>query len=373
MKVLLLSTYREPCGVATYCEALVSGLAEAGAETEVLAPFVESAEASLGPPLRLWSRSSATLGEAGRTVTRIRAARPDVVHIQHNLGLFSVRFLAAVALACAVLGIPVVATLHGRFDTRPARRRRLLAHILALSSARLVLHNEEHRRELRWRGRVDVIPHGLHAPPDRSIEAAKRALGVAEDERLVASLGFLHPHKGVLETIEAVAALRQQGRRLRYWVCGGCAEDAVSQNYLEALRARIRADGLEESVVLEARFLEDGDLMARLHAADLIVLNYRAGAGQGTSGAARTALSSGRPVAVSSAPIFDDLRDVTETLGGPLAVAIARLLDDPDVTERSRARTRRIADEQGWTAVAKRHLELYVRSLSRSARQTRLP
>ena len=82
--------------------------------------------------------------------------------------------------------------------------------------------------------------------------------------------------------------------------------------------------------------------MVELSAADWILLNYATDTSQGASGAVRRALSSGRPVAVSRAPIFDDVREAVHTIGdGPLAPAIAGLFND-QLAQDARARAQAV-------------------------------
>jgi glycosyltransferase involved in cell wall biosynthesis len=70
-------------------------------------------------------------------------------------------------------------------------------------------------------------------------------------------------------------------------------------------------------------------------------------------------MTAGRPVAVSEAAVFDDVRAATHTLSGPLDAALERLLDDPSIGEAVVARARAFCDAHSWPRVAARHLALY--------------
>lgn len=368
MRVIFLSTYNEPCGIATYTEALASHLAKVGVERHVIAPKRAGKPEADGPE-RLWSGHAATRIEAAATLGRVRRLRPHVVHVQNEPGLFSARFLAVIAAGCRLLGIAMAATLHARFGDDPKRNQRLWRQIRALGGSPLVVHNASHRRELLMRRQVEIIPHGVHPPGPRpapgALIEAKRALGLDPRLPVLAHFGFLHPHKGVLQTLEAIAELRQGGRALHYLVCGGSTSDPVSRAYVSALRERISQLGLEPAVTLEDQFLDEPALMARLRAADWIILNYQDGGDQGTSGAARHALRSGRPVAVSPADIFEDVREAAHTIEAPLARSIGRLLDDEALADETAERGRCFCEAHSWSRVAGRHLELYERMVGR--------
>jgi hypothetical protein len=120
-------------------------------------------------------------------------------------------------------------------------------------------------------------------------------------------------------------------------------------------------------VRMSGEFVSHARALLEMQAADLVVLNYRTGSHQGASGAARSALSSGRPLAVSPAPIFDDLRTAAHTLRAPLDRDIGALLFDETLRQRHLAGARRLCEEQSWERVAGTHLELYRRVLSRGA------
>jgi glycosyltransferase involved in cell wall biosynthesis len=310
-------------------------------------------------PPRLWSREHATLGEAREVGRYIRRTRPDVVHVQDNLGLVSARFLAGVTASSVTAGIPLVATLHGRRGRGLRRGRQFWSHVAAYGAAPLVVHNEAHRRELFPRPRVVVIPHGIATPAKPDVAAARAALGIAPDEWVLAHFGFLHPHKGVEPVLEALAALKRGGRRVRFLVCGAVPPDGDGQRYLEQLRRRVAELGLDGEVLLDGKFLAAAELSGRLAAADWILLNYQSGGEQGTSGAVRTALESGRPTAVSEAAIFDDVRDAVHTVHGNLAGALEELARRPELAIQVAARARAHCEDGSWASVARRHLALY--------------
>lgn len=360
LRIVMLSTFHESCGIATYTEALGESLTKAGAELIVLAPFLQASGQAVGEqPSRLWARNRASVGQALATFRALQAERPDVVHAQVNLGLFSIRFLALLSRLCRLSGIPFVATLHGRSGGRLDRRLGIAAMSRALRGASVVVHNEEHRRELSGH-RVVVIPHGIGAVAQRSRQNAKAQLGLGRDRPVIAHFGFIHPDKGIEAMLRAVAELRSGGfGELTYRVVGGTFPTEQSRGHLQHLRELTRSLGLEEAVHLGGEFASDERVLAELSAADWVVLNYSTGQNQGTSGAARHAMRGGRPVAVSAAPVFDDLRHAAYTVTPPLAQDLTRMLTDPVLSQETERRCREYCEENSWDRVAARHLELY--------------
>ncbi|MBX3184827.1 MAG: glycosyltransferase [Polyangiaceae bacterium] len=368
MRVAALTTFHEPCGIATYSEALLAALRAEGVAVDVIAPTLRAGTEPRGEqPPRRWRRDRASFGEGLQVFRDVVRLKADVVHLQLSLGFVSVRFLAALAQACRVAGLPVVVTLHDRSGDGLLRNLRLARTLAALRGATLVVHNGSHASEAqRHAGSVvRVIPHGIAAPLPRDGAACKRALGVPSERPVIAHFGFIHPDKGIEAVLHAVAALRARGQLVHYLVCGGAFPTGVSQAHLRHLRAEATRLGVAEQVSLEGIFLDDAQVSERLGAADLIVLNYQTGHAQTSSGAARHAFTAGRPIVVSSAPIFDDLRGSLYTLraspGSPAALAdeLACLLADDALRAKLASAVTVRADADSWPSVARQHIDLF--------------
>lgn len=360
MRIAWLSSFHEHCGIATYSESLVAELRER-ADVLVLSPQRIAGDEGRGEqPARLWNRNRAFAFEALRVRDAVRAHRPDLVHLQVNLSLYSSRFLFALVRLLRRDGVPVVATLHGRGGGSLGRRFKVRRLLVALGPAELVVHTEAHRAELA-RDRVSVVPHGIDPVIELPKADARAKLGLDAARPVLAHFGFLVPDKGVAEVMRAVAKLRRTHPGLRYWVCGAVHQTDESRACFEELRRLARELSLEDAVHLTGEFVPLDRAQVELAAADFIVLNYLTGGHQGASGAARRALTSGRPVAVSEAPIFDDVRDAMHTIRPPLDEALAALLDRPELAQSTTERARRFCDEHSWRHVAERHLALYER------------
>jgi glycosyltransferase involved in cell wall biosynthesis len=153
---------------------------------------------------RFWPAAPVTAALSPALVRRVRSLRPDAVIIQDYESL---RYDVLAPLFRAA-GLRVVALDTGgsarpsRVPWKPATRR--LAHRL------LAVHNQEASR-LRAAGhsRVEVWPvpvrTDVFVPGDRM--AARRALGLAGEERIVFSAGRLHPVKELPALADACSQL----------------------------------------------------------------------------------------------------------------------------------------------------------------------
>jgi glycosyltransferase involved in cell wall biosynthesis len=370
MRVVMLSTFHERCGIATYAEMLVPALESRGVVVSVISPKRQKSDSGWGDqPPRLWNRNRAFGFEAFATMRAIEEQRPDVVHLQVNRSLYSSRFMFDLVWLCTRGGIPVVATLHGRKMGSRGEDFKLWRLLVALRRLDLVVHTESHATELA-RGRVHVIPHGIDVRPRRGHTEARHALGIPENAVVITHFGFLFPDKGVDAVLAAVARLRATSHPdLYYRVAGAVYCTAESRRYFDALKAQVRLLGLGGAVTMSGDFLSDETLGLELEAATLIVLNYRTGNGQGASGAVRRALASGRPVAVSNAAVFDDVRGAVHTLAEPLDEALASALGSAALLAETAGRVRALCEADAWPKVADRHAALYAEvAAGRSAR-----
>jgi glycosyltransferase involved in cell wall biosynthesis len=102
---------------------------------------------------------------------------------------------------------------------------------------------------------------------------ARAALGLAINEVVLVSLGFLHPNKGFDRAIRAFAELPSGAARL--FVVGSLwRDDSMRRGYVDELRALAqRTPGVE----LRDAYLTDEDFDRWIVASDALVLPYREG------------------------------------------------------------------------------------------------
>jgi glycosyltransferase involved in cell wall biosynthesis len=362
LRLSLLTTYGEQCGIATYSEALVAGLSQHGVSVSVVAPRLRKSDTPRGEqPVRVWRRNGAGLLDAWRAFQQIRRQRADVVHVQITMGIVSPSFLFGLRQLCARARLPLVATLHeaggGSIMRRFARARLLWA----LRGAQLVVHEPDPDVV-----GAHVIPHGIADLAPRPRAEARGPLGLELDDLVLAHFGFIHPDKGIEEVLQVVAALRESRfPNLKYRVCGGTFANDSSIAHLAQLRDVVRTLHLESAVDLTGQFLSEARVSLEMQSADLVLLNYRTGNRQGASGAAHRALANGCSLVVTRAPIFDNLREAAHTLAGPLREELEALLQSPERRAEIAARAEAFCEARRWPRVAASHAELYRSALAR--------
>src|SRR5688572_14831597 len=97
MNILLISTWKTECGIATYTEYLAKALQSLGHEITI---FAEAKQKDLSPykdfedfnVYRIWKRSAAFESQFGLKsifdLIQRSNIKPNIIHIQHEFGLF---------------------------------------------------------------------------------------------------------------------------------------------------------------------------------------------------------------------------------------------------------------------------------------------
>ena len=276
------------------------------------------------------------------------APEPDpgaaVLHLQHEHSLVTPERVAQVAHDARTRGASLVLTEHTVL--RNATGAGGTTDAWEDDVAALVAHSAECAsllRERRPRQRVELIPHGCPTwfPPRK----ARRG-------RVVATFGFLEPHKGLTALVDAAAALGDRGEGIGELLLIGSTRAAWADEWFAGLDLPVpvrRVDG----------FLPEDEIARRLAAeADVLVFPYAQPRFAAVSGAVRVGLASGVPVLTSPTTWFSDLRHTTLQTDD-LAPGIARLLDDTALRDELSAAAREHCHVHSWANTARRHVDLY--------------
>ncbi len=369
--VAAISTYNSRCGIAEYSASLYRQMRGVG-RVRFLADrhaTPVSANAEVGVE-RVWNHREHGVADL---LAAIEAGSADVIHIQYNFGFFTLSDLAEL-IESASRFAPVVLTTHRtsqlQLPTGGVDRFESIASSLD-RCASIIVHQAFDHDALRQAGvttDIQVIPIGCDPPtrPDR--DAARRRNRLPMTPWIVATYGFLLPHKGFITLLEAVAELRRRG--IDAYCLGVCAlhTDPVSQMFLTEVERCIEELGLEDSVRLETRYLDDTDSKDLLRAADAIVLPY-AQTAESSSAAARSVLPLCVPIVTSTARIFDDIRTAVTQVDTPvnaadLADELERIWRDGDARQRSAAALQALCLEYSWADVSRRTRDVYVNAIA---------
>ena len=198
------------------------------------------------------------------------------------------------ALAARMLGIPLVATVHGRHYYADCASRRL-AYRLVSHIATMVAVSEDVKRFLvRTTGaaerRIQVVHNGIGRPaplPADEVGRRRLALGIGPGERIVGVVGSLYGVKGHRYLLEAAPRILEVWPSTTFFIVGTGAGEAE----LKAQAKRLGLDG-------RVRFLGfREDVEALLSLFDVFALPSLS---EGLSIALLEAMAAGKPVVATN-------------------------------------------------------------------------
>ncbi len=299
--------------------------------------------------LKLWFAM-----KAGLTALQMRGAGFDIVHahgeIHECLGLF---------LFCRMRRLPLVLTIHGGLNRRPAYKR-IAARVLPLADQIIAVSADiaDQVAELGIpRQRIAVISSGIWLQQFEQGDCAQQCQG---SRMRFVSVGRLDKTKGFTYLLSAMRILGG----------GWPGELCIAGDGPERLRLQAEAEELPRVRLLGAKQPEE---VARLLSqADLFVLPSvdLEGQAEGTPTALMEAMAAGLPIVCTDAGgirhlIQDGINGlvVPQRDSAALAQAIRRLAAQPELRRAMGEANRRAAESRAWPAIARQVDEAYRHAL----------
>ena len=369
MKIGMLTSASERCGISDYSAGLASGLRKIVDLTVV--PVWDCAE----PWDQYLLRSSSALNDS------------DVVHIQHEYSFWGSALPGRNKFFEQASSIkrPIVMTAHtlnpaaqvlgldlpGSFLRKSAKRalsmlpsyRKVIERDTFQVADRIIIHDPDAALELKSRGvpeeRIRIIPMGAPvADPGPGAADAFRSRFGLQARRLIVVFGFVRPGRGYEDAMKILPAL---GPDVTLVIAGG-AQTEMQQVYMDSLVAQVDALGLSSRVVITG-FLPDDMVSGAMQAADVALCSQEAGAG---SYSVQVALAYGRPIVASDLPCFTYPEQTHGCLvtfkradSRDMAAKLIAVLADPGLSAGLSARASQYAAEHTWDKIAEKTLEVY--------------
>jgi len=360
MRIVFVSTYPPiECGIGTYTSFLVEALERTPNEIHIVSQY--GAEGRHVYP----SYDPNDDGIARKIFSVTNRVTPDLVHIQHEFGLYGeLEGIAVLELIYRIKSTttPVIATFH-TVQSEPEFRRELILRTMCRELDGIIVHEEEHINILRSvfdtdPAKIFLIPHGARVMDP--VPDARKKLGL-EDKKVILLTGYLWHTKcfekivdlfpRIVEKVpDAWLVLSSRPRMLEF--------NTYRRMLLEKINNSPARDRIE---VFRGRFPQK-TFDTILSASDLIVLPYTAGA---QSGMMAHAMTFGKPLVTSNLAVFVDTLEKSgagfyaET-DDEYVDRIVTLLTDPEVYKRfSRNALTYVKKNISWDIVARKTIKVY--------------
>jgi glycosyltransferase involved in cell wall biosynthesis len=211
-----------------------------------------------------------TIAELGRDVNFIKdlksgwkiwrallKIKPDIVHLNSS------KIGAVGSLAARLAFVPkIIFTAHGWAfnEDRSAFQKTLIACIAwftLIFSHKTIAVSEAIKKQVPYfpfiKNKIAVIPLGI-SPVEyfTKEEAQKKLLGLITDKDtcVIGSIGELHPIKGHIYAIEAIAELISKGKAIKYVMCGEGAYRPVLEKKIADLNEKNPRCNLGQNIIL---------------------------------------------------------------------------------------------------------------------------
>ncbi len=283
-------------GDKAYSLALAVALSAAGNEVDYIGSDEQDDARLRNDPrirfLNLRGSQSAKGGAAGKLVRVLiyygkliryaATARARVFHILWN-NKFQAFDRTGLMLYYRLLGKKVVMTAHnvnaGKRDGKDSWWNRFTLRMQYRLTQQLFVHTERMKQELVAefqvpRGKVTVIPHGIHnsVPATAMTQAeARQRLGLPPRDKTLLFFGNVAPYKGVEYLVAAFNQLAVPGTDYRLIIAGRCKD---CPDYRRQIEQAVREGGAADRVSMRIEFIPDAETEVYFKAADVMVLPY---------------------------------------------------------------------------------------------------
>jgi polysaccharide biosynthesis protein PslF len=334
------------------------------------------------------------LSDLSAIVARVRSVRPDIVHLQYQAAAYAMSPALVALPYCLGARVAFVTTFH---DLRPpylfpkaGQLRCWFNHALIGASNAVIftdpadLDRAHPYRPAAW------IPIGSSLAPADDVDrgTARARFGIAPDEAVVASFGFVNASKGFETLLRAAERLVRSRVPLRLLLIGDETGTSDPRNQETAARLRGLAASLDLSDrIIRTGFLAPSEVSIAMRAADLAALPYADGASLRRS-SLLACLAHGLPVvttqpagpaSLATAHRVAPFDDPAQFQIGPgvaalvprgddaaLARELYRLLNDPARAERLAGAGKALVGRLDWSSIAGATRTAYERALGRA-------
>jgi len=278
MRVCYISTYPPiECGIATYTQYLSDAVKKCKKEVVVISQVGASGE-------RVIPIFSPGDSDISNKIFHIASKlTPDVVHIQHEFGLYgSVHGIQIIdfILRCKIADVPVITTLH-TVNENAGRGKHIILENIIINSSAIIVHEEYQKNVLiknfGFNDKIFVIAHGVrncnHHPE------AKELLNI-KDKKVILLAGYFRPTKRFDKIVKLFPEIVKKTGNAVLLVAGKMRGLEYSE-YQEYFFNLINNSPVKNDIhVLRGQFPQHTfDII--MSAGDVIVLPYEKGAQSG--------------------------------------------------------------------------------------------
>lgn len=375
-KLGVITTFNTICGIAEYSSFLYANMAYLLSDLKFIANKDATGRVHVDGEnvVRLWEYGEADFSNVLNWLDGHKQSTGEypfnMMHIQYSEGFYTLSALAALINGLTDRGMKTILTAHAfqvegvdMTEITPALARLAQIHVLNTQ-------DEDYLKSLGLKNTVH-LPHGNITFALQSKLRLRKKLGISSEQTpVIGNHGFMSEGKGIMETIAAIAKLKEDYPRLLYLAINAVnPRNMTSQALSEQFHQFVKEHELENNVIHISDFLEKEDIILALAAADINIFAYPE-AKQTASGAVRLAMAAGRPIIASESFQLSDLGDIAFMIANNKAETITtglkKLLSNPDLYYQYLSKCLLGKDKNSWDVLTLRYLHLLADLLPKS-------
>lgn len=371
VKVIWISSYLpRSCGIAYYSEHYISALKNYSKKTgkNFSLKILAHTDAKLADYPVINVRDEYWHQKAFKVIEK---EKPDVVHIQHEYGLYetysdhNARVIGLIKMIRGI-GIPVVMTYHSVYEKLNEHFAKFVSNSLRVLSAG-ILHEEYQKKALPknigWKPKnVFILPHGSREDVRMNRKDAKEGYGYEVTDLVVGSAGLASDRKGYRTLISQWPKVVKEipNAKLSLELKPESVEE--TKIYLEKVFKSIMQSPVSRNIEISVRDYGENSFYRKLSSFDILVLPYKS---ESQSGVLAHGLSVGAPIVATDieglgAEIRNSRAGIAVKDRKEFYKVIIKLLKDDGLREKfSRNAAKYVKNVNGWGIIAEKTFKIY--------------
>ena len=304
LKLAWISTYNSKCGIASYSNSLIKNIIDKIDSITIYAnrlnPSDILSQKEEKNVIRVWRDRFEK--DDTELISKIKKQNPTHIVIEFNFAFFSMQNLKN--LIENNLDKSIILELHSVEDVTIKGLEASLGDISnTLKKVDMIMvHNISDLNVLKSFGIVEnvmLFPLGVE-----SFKPLQKDISYT-----IATFGFLLPHKGTMEIIEAFAYIKKNIKDANLLLLNSLYPSVISQDYFSKCQKKIKELDLQDSVTFITDYLSKEQIHDYLSRAKLLVLPYK-DTQESASASVRDMIATERPILATAQNIFNDVLDI---------------------------------------------------------------
>ncbi|MFA5060876.1 MAG: glycosyltransferase [Candidatus Pacearchaeota archaeon] len=371
VRVIWISSYLpRSCGIAYYSQHYISALknyaAKSGMDFSIKILAHTDAKQADYPVINV--KNGGWQYDVFRVIEK---ERPDIVHIQHEYGLYetysdhNARVIELIKMIRRI-GIPVVMTYHSVYKKLNEHFARFVSNSLKVLSAG-ILHEDYQKKALPenigWKPKnVFVLPHGSREDIKINKIEAKKGYGYELTDLVVGSAGLASDRKGYRTLIGQWPKVIKEvpNAKLSLELKPESVEE--TKLYLEKVFKSIMQSPVSKNIEISVRDYSEMAFYRKLSSFDILVLPYKS---ESQSGVLAHGLSVGVPIIATDiegmgAEIRNSQAGIAVKNRKEFYKSVIKLLKDKNLREKfSKNAEKYVKKVNGWSIIAEKTFKIY--------------